>query len=46
MHCTAADGWISFNKKVYNISSYMHKHPGGIGCFVHSLGFDVTEIAT
>ena len=23
----------------------MHKHPGGVGCFINNLGYDVTDLS-
>jgi len=28
-HNTATDGWVVLDKKVYDVSSYINKHPGG-----------------
>ena len=29
-HCTVDDAWISFRGRVYNVTPYMHFHPGGV----------------
>eukprot|EP00560_Eucampia_antarctica_P001344 CAMPEP_0197836966 /NCGR_PEP_ID=MMETSP1437-20131217/30632_1 /TAXON_ID=49252 ORGANISM="Eucampia antarctica, Strain CCMP1452" /NCGR_SAMPLE_ID=MMETSP1437 /ASSEMBLY_ACC=CAM_ASM_001096 /LENGTH=187 /DNA_ID=CAMNT_0043443585 /DNA_START=105 /DNA_END=668 /DNA_ORIENTATION=- len=43
-HCTEYDAWISLHGKVYNITPYLHYHPGGLNIFRPCLGKDATAL--
>jgi cytochrome b involved in lipid metabolism len=43
-HNIRENGWIIFNGKVYDITDYIKKHPGGQTTIINYLGKDVTEI--
>lgn len=42
-HTTAADLWVVYNGKVYDVSSYIDEHPGGEEVVVDCAGTDATE---
>ena len=44
LHNDVHDGWISLRGKVYNLTPYLHYHPGGIEIFDHVLGKDATVL--
>ncbi|CAL6102347.1 Ferrihemoglobin_reductase [Hexamita inflata] len=44
-HCTLDDAWFTYNGLIYDVTQFMHKHPGGIACIVNNLGYDVTSIS-
>lgn len=29
LHNKASDAWISINRKVYDVTNYINRHPGG-----------------
>lgn len=37
-HNKEGDAWVVIHGKVYDISTFMHKHPGGKGVFKQYLG--------
>ena len=39
-HRTREDAWSVFNGKVYNITPYLHFHPGGVGELMRAAGRD------
>lgn len=41
-HGTQSDCWIVVSGKVYSVSSYITKHPGGQGAIINSCGKDAT----
>lgn len=43
-HNTSFDCWTVYKGKVYNISQYMHYHPGGIPKIMLGAGQDCTEL--
>ncbi|PLW20868.1 hypothetical protein PCASD_15831 [Puccinia coronata f. sp. avenae] len=43
-HKSKEDAWSSFNGKVYNITSYLNYHPGGIKELMRVAGKDGTEL--
>ena len=43
-HSTVYDGWISLHGKVYNISPYLHYHPGGVPIMEVCLGKDASAL--
>jgi len=43
-HSSIHDGWISLHGKVYNISPYLHYHPGGVAILKPTLGKDATAL--
>eukprot|EP00588_Corethron_pennatum_P011060 CAMPEP_0194273542 /NCGR_PEP_ID=MMETSP0169-20130528/6862_1 /TAXON_ID=218684 /ORGANISM="Corethron pennatum, Strain L29A3" /LENGTH=277 /DNA_ID=CAMNT_0039016527 /DNA_START=86 /DNA_END=919 /DNA_ORIENTATION=+ len=42
-HRTMHDGWIALRGRVYNITPYLHYHPGGVKIFKGLLGTDCTD---
>uniref|UniRef100_A0A7S1B4W2 Cytochrome b5 heme-binding domain-containing protein n=1 Tax=Corethron hystrix TaxID=216773 RepID=A0A7S1B4W2_9STRA len=43
-HRSEHDGWIALRGKVYNITPYLHYHPGGIEIMKPTLGTDCSEL--
>jgi len=43
-HDDIHDAWISLNGKVYNITPYLHYHPGGVEIFEGTLGQDISDL--
>ncbi|MFE6158290.1 cytochrome b5 domain-containing protein [Streptomyces sp. NPDC056486] len=41
---TASRRWISFHDEVFDVTTFLRRHPGGAGPLVNYLGTDVTEI--
>jgi cytochrome b involved in lipid metabolism len=41
-HDSIHDAWMIVNHKVYNVTPYLHYHPGGITILKKSLGKDAT----
>ena len=39
-HCTEYDAWTSLQGKVYNITPYLHYHPGGVDILRPCFGRD------
>jgi len=44
LHKTEHDGWTALHGKVYNITPYLHYHPGGVDILKHCLGKDGTKL--
>jgi len=44
VHNTESDCWTIYNNKVYNISQYIHYHPGGIPKIMLGAGKDCSEL--
>ncbi|XP_072128500.1 acyl-CoA (8-3)-desaturase-like isoform X2 [Mobula birostris] len=42
-HCTRSDRWLVINRKVYDISEFSKKHPGGARVIGHYAGQDATD---
>ena len=42
MHCTMEDGWMVIYDKVYEVTEYLMKHPGGEDVMMEYLGYDAT----
>uniref|UniRef100_A0A3Q2NR99 acyl-CoA (8-3)-desaturase n=1 Tax=Fundulus heteroclitus TaxID=8078 RepID=A0A3Q2NR99_FUNHE len=45
-HRSRNDQWLVVNRKVYNISQWVKRHPGGIRIISHYAGEDATEAFT
>jgi len=43
-HASEHDAWISLHGKVYNITPYLHYHPGGVDIFKPCLGGDASAL--
>jgi cytochrome b involved in lipid metabolism len=43
-HNKVEDGWLSLRGKVYNITPYLHYHPGGVHILQSVLGKDATAL--
>lgn len=43
-HATASDGWVILRGKVYDVTDYMHYHPGGVSILRQCLGRDATKL--
>lgn len=43
-HDSIHDAWLIVNHKVYNVTPYLHYHPGGIAIMKHTLGKDATAL--
>jgi cytochrome-b5 reductase len=43
-HNRVEDGWISLRGKVYNLTPYLHYHPGGVHILQPVLGRDATVL--
>lgn len=41
-HCHRTDKWLVINRKVYNITEWAKRHPGGIRVISHYAGEDAT----
>ncbi|XP_038551072.1 acyl-CoA Delta-4 desaturase-like [Micropterus salmoides] len=42
-HCNRNDQWLVINRKVYNITQWAKRHPGGFRVIGHYAGEDATE---
>ena len=42
MHCTMEDVWMVIYDKVYEVTEYLMKHPGGEDVMMEYLGYDAT----
>ncbi|XP_072322468.1 acyl-CoA (8-3)-desaturase-like isoform X3 [Scyliorhinus torazame] len=45
-HCTRSDRWLVIRRKVYNISDFSKRHPGGARVIGHYAGQDATDAFT
>uniref|UniRef100_A0AAQ4PJB2 acyl-CoA (8-3)-desaturase n=1 Tax=Gasterosteus aculeatus aculeatus TaxID=481459 RepID=A0AAQ4PJB2_GASAC len=45
-HCSRSDQWLVIDRKVYNITQWAKRHPGGIRVISHYAGEDATEAFT
>ena len=43
LHSDSNDGWIAVYDKVYNVTSYIPKHPGSEEVLLEYLGYDATS---
>lgn len=43
-HNSELDCWTVVDGKVYNITHFIHRHPGGRGNILRSVGIDSTEL--
>ena len=43
-HTSQFDCWTAYNGKVYNITQYMHYHPGGVPMLMKGAGKDSTKL--
>jgi delta8-fatty-acid desaturase len=43
-HCTKEDCWIIIGGMVYDVTSFIDQHPGGIGPMVNLAGKDCTDV--
>ncbi|MBI3888291.1 Ig-like domain-containing protein [Candidatus Nomurabacteria bacterium] len=43
-HSTAADCWTVVNNNVYNLTSYISQHPGGVATITQMCGIDGTTV--
>ena len=43
-HSSQFDCWTAYNGKVYNISQYIHYHPGGVPILMRGAGKDCTAL--
>lgn len=43
-HNRESNGWVILNHDVYDISSFLHLHPGGKNILLHNLGTDISEV--
>ncbi|XP_028286609.1 acyl-CoA 6-desaturase [Parambassis ranga] len=42
-HCSRNDQWLVINRKVYNVTEWAKRHPGGFRMISHYAGEDATE---
>lgn len=42
-HATASDCWLAIDGKVYNVTSFIPKHPGGVQAIISACGTDATH---
>jgi len=45
-HNTAADCYLIISNKVYNVSSYLNKHPGGVQNITNVCGKEASSVFT
>ncbi|XP_077423964.1 acyl-CoA 6-desaturase [Vanacampus margaritifer] len=45
-HCSKSDQWLVIDRKVYNITQWAKRHPGGFRVIQHYAGEDATEAFT
>lgn len=41
-HCTKTDMWVVIDRKVYNVTQWAKRHPGGFRVLFHYAGEDAT----
>ena len=44
MHNTEDDAWTVFRGRVFNITPYLHYHPGGVDILMEGAGKDCTDL--
>ena len=42
-HNSVADCWLLINNKVYNLTSFINSHPGGVGTITNYCGKEATS---
>ena len=43
-HCTRDDAWIIIDERVYDVTRFIDRHPGGVGPVVNLAGKDCTDV--
>ena len=43
-HCTRDDAWIIIDERVYDVTRFIDKHPGGVGPMINLAGRDCTDV--
>jgi len=43
-HCTRDDAWVIIDERVYDVTRFIDKHPGGVGPIVNLAGKDCTDV--
>lgn len=43
-HCSPESCWVVVADKIYNITNYIQKHPGGKEILLEYGGYDVTDV--
>jgi cytochrome b involved in lipid metabolism len=43
-HTSEGDAWLVHSSRVYDVSSFLERHPGGRDILVKNCGKDVTEL--
>ena len=43
-HCTREDAWVIIDERVYDVSSFIDRHPGGVGPILNLAGKDCTDV--
>lgn len=42
-HCVNPSIWILINNNIYDVSSYLVEHPGGMDVLMNNAGLDATK---
>ena len=43
-HCTKDDAWVVIDERVYDVTRFIERHPGGVGPIVALAGKDCTDV--
>lgn len=43
-HCTRDDAWVIIDERVYDMTRFIDKHPGGVGPMINLAGKDGTDV--
>ena len=43
-HCTREDCWVIIEERVYDVTRFVDRHPGGVGPVVNLAGKDATDV--
>merc|ERR1719502_1433175 len=43
-HCTPDDCWVIIDERVYDVTRFVAKHPGGVGPMINLAGKDATDV--
>ena len=43
-HCTREDAWVIIDERVYDVSGFIDRHPGGAGPILNLAGKDCTDV--